>query len=101
MMQPEQHFELCDILGFSLFLASPVLVISFISQLLFIKKYTGFSLERVTFSLTTQLMAFVISNLIWLYWPFSFDIVQGFIFLPLLFIELPIIFVTYFYFKKQ
>lgn len=101
MITDEQHFELWEILQFSLLLASPLLVISFISQLFCFKKLHNFSVGRVLIAFVTQVIAYAFSQIIWFYWPFEFDIMQGPFFLPLLFIEIPLLLVTYFYSKTS
>ena len=97
----EQVFSTTELLGAYFFMGSITFVLGVVGQTLILKKRGASWLKIISYLTAAQILSSVAGILIWLHWPFSFNVMQGFILIPVAFPELILTVLFYFLSSPQ
>ena len=97
----EQVFSTTELLGAYFFMGSITFVLGVVGQTLILKKNGASWLKIISYVTVAQILSSIAGVLIWLRWLFPFNVMQGFVLIPVAFPELILTVLFYFLSSPQ
>jgi membrane associated rhomboid family serine protease len=98
----EESITLIELLEVIILFSLPVSLIGIIIQLIYLKFGINLPVKKIIFIiLGAQIICWILTGIIWLFWPFKIDPMLGFFCIPTIISELIIIATFFFVFKKS